>query len=301
MPNPTLSSMTSRTDYDNESTLLDYLGGQLALGNLCLVLGAGVSNSIGLMGWEDLLVDMFDKKGGSLQSGRPLESEAERFRLKYYNGDNGGFVDAIRQSLYDGISVNFKDLRKNDTLAAIGALVMSSIRGSASEVITFNFDNLLEMYLEYHGFVTNSVTEPRHWAGKSDVTIIHPHGFIPNDKDIGDSSEVVFDQRSFASTIGDEANLWRQKVATLLRTHTCIFIGLSGDDLNLDSILLTCKQNHAGLESRTAFWGISFTTSPETFVKERWEARGVYCKRIDTYDVIPDFLFKICQLATISR
>lgn len=293
-----LSTMTSRSDFESDDRLTKYLSRQLATGNLCVVLGAGVSKALDLPDWKVLLEKMFIKQGGALDSSKALEREAERFRLTYFKSEEAGYFSAIRESLYEGIDIDFKKLRQNDTLAAIGALVMSSIRGSASEVVTFNFDNLLEKYLEYHGFVTLSVYEPKFWAGRADVTVLHPHGFIPFDPTEPTSSQIVFDQQSFAKIIGDEANPWRQKVLTLLRTHTCIFIGLSGDDLNLDSMLLASRDSHAGVDSKTFFWGLAFTTAKDTYTRDKWEERGIYCKPVADYDVeIPNLLFKICQLA----
>ncbi len=74
---------------------------------------------------------------------------------------------------------------------------------------------------------------------------------------------------------------------------------LSGKDLNLDALLQTCKDSHASLNNNTLFWGITFTTSTEPYIKRKWEDRGIYCLEIANYEtVLPDFLFKICPKAS---
>ena len=192
-------------------------------------------------------------------------------------------------------------MRKNMTLAAIASLVMASHRGSASEVVTFNFDNLLEIYLAYHGFVTASVFHEQNWAGYADVSVYHPHGMIPFSLEHDHSETVVFDQESYMAVVGKEGNLWRQLVLTLMRRRTCLFIGLSGKDINLDSILSDTRSVHASHSDNSAFWGVTFSTTDDPVMSGQWESRGVFYKVIKDYEKsLPEFLFGVCQDAARS-
>jgi hypothetical protein len=123
-------------------------------------------------------------------------------------------------------------------LSAIGSLVMSSRRGYVANVVNFNFDDLLEIFLEFHGFVTDSVFKDRHWAGNHDVTIYHPHGFLPLDKRHPSSDDITLGTDDYLTVmLPDARNLWRPLLQTFLRTHTFLHIGLSGKDPNLQSLI----------------------------------------------------------------
>jgi hypothetical protein len=294
--------MAKRADFDEFSILKKYLAKQLDRGRLALVLGAGISTAFKLPGWKELLKRLYALRGVRPPKGADLKQQADYFRVTYFKNDKKGFIEAVKEALYQGVSVNFQDLRRSPTLGAIGSLVMASQRGSASEVITFNWDNLLELYLEYHGFVTLSARHERHWGGRADVSVLHPHGFIPYGTLEKSSDDIVFDQTSYGDVIGKEDRPWRQKLLTILRSHTCLFIGLSGTDDNLVSLLQTCKSQHASRKENTLFWGITFTTSKNAAQATLWEEKGVYSKTVSNYHTeLPEILFGICQEAARLR
>src|SRR5215213_1446730 len=275
--------MSVRDEWENAAYVQRFLAGQLLKGRLALLLGAGVSLSFGLPSWPDLLDRLFSAKGEPTPTGHRLEQLAEHFRRKFYKGDDQGYLEAVRAALYRNAKIDFYNLRRHSGLAAIGALVMSSSRGSASTIISFNFDDLLERYLEFHGFVTMSVGEEVHWSESVDVTIIHAHGLLPSSSSLGRrlSSRIILDQESFSKVIGKEGNPLRQEMVTILRTHTCLFIGLSGDDVNLDSVLFDAKKGHAANDEGHLFWGVKFTDRDDAVERGNWEERGVSCVRVD--------------------
>lgn len=295
-------NMNFRDQWDNRNTLLNYLADQLAWGRLAIILGAGTSISLGLPNWPTLVKRLFEKASEPVPDESNLELLAEHFRRTFFGNDHEGYVSAIHDALYKGVDVSFEALMKGSTLAAIGSLVMASHRGSAAEVVTFNFDNLLELFLAYHGFVTYAVTEGHQWATRSDVTVHHPHGFIPHDLSAGFSDQIIFDQISYDKVIGDAKHPWRQRILTLMRTHTCLFIGLSGRDGNLGNLLHECNNLHASSSEHSAFWGLTFTTSDNVVLKGFWEERGVFSHRLSDYGTeLPAFLFEICQISAANK
>jgi len=290
-------------DFNDRGQLVDYLAHQLVYGRLALVLGAGISRPFGLPSWEDLITGLFATRG-STPPAEPPERQAEFFRLQYYAADAKGFMDAVHDVLYNNVKVDFAALRANGTLAAIGSLVMASRRGSASDVITFNFDNLLEIFLNYHGFVTASVFHRAHWMQGADVTIYHPHGLIPFNptQERSRGEELVFDQASYSAIVGKADDPWRQTALTILRRRTCLFLGLSGKDNNLDSILKECRDQHASRDQNTAYWGATFSVDDDVVARTIWQQRGVFYNKIASYDNdLPDFMFAICQKAASIR
>jgi hypothetical protein len=291
--------MSRRSDFESETKLIQFLAGQLLRGRLAIFLGAGISKPLGLPMWSTLLNRMFKAKHSAPDKSKRLEEQATLFRAKYYANDYVGYVKAIHNSLFlkKSIRVDFDSLHQNKTLSAIGSLVMASHRGSVTSVVSFNFDNLLELYLKYHGYVVRSVVEQDAWAEVADVIVLHPHGYIPFRDLQHASTKLIFDRSSYVGVIGNDKNPWRQQLLCILRTHTCLFIGLSGDCDNLLSLLQDAQTSHASLKHNSAYWGIAFTTA-KSDPADIWEPNMVFRKVIANYESeLPYILFSICQEA----
>src|ERR1035437_7294833 len=54
--------------------------------------------------------------------------------------------------------LHYTSILRNDLLIALGALLMGSKRGSVTEVLNVNCDDVLNWYLALHGFDTQVVT-----------------------------------------------------------------------------------------------------------------------------------------------
>ncbi len=293
--------LPDHADFADRDQLTDYLAHQLVHGRMALVLGAGISKPFGLPEWDELILQLFATQGETPPTDT-AKRQAQFFRLKFFKGNVAGFLDELHKVLYANANPDFASLRVKSTLAAIGSLVMASRRGNASDVITFNFDDLLEIYLQYHGFVTASVFRPFHWSQSADVTVYHPHGLLPVDPTQERSDDVVFDQTSFSAIVGKDSDPWRQTALTILRRKTCLFLGLSGRDDNLDSMMNECKEQHASRDENTAYWGITFSTQDNQVARTIWQDRGVFYQQIADYDHdLPGFLFSICQKAAKIR
>lgn len=288
--------------WTDREQLTTHLGQELMSGRLAIVLGAGVSKPMNLPDWDELLDRMFTTAGLDRPTAKEPKRQAEFFLDAACKGDRQLLIRAVHQALYAAVRSSISIMRRNDTLAAIGALVMASKRGSAAFVVTFNYDDLLERYLEFHGFVTTSVTSTRHWASSADVVIFHPHGFIPLTDDRPASEDIVLDLTSYTKIIGNEADPWRQELLTLLRTHTCLFIGISGDDDNMDSLLFRAHGEHAIQSDGLPFWGVRFSTDTSAVDTAYWGKRGLKNFPVrDYHDDLPNFLFEVCQAAAVAR
>ncbi|MDO8335746.1 MAG: hypothetical protein Q7T74_03120, partial [Candidatus Saccharibacteria bacterium] len=160
-----MANMNLADSWQDEVILTEYLAEQLIYGRLAIVLGAGVSQFYGLPSWTELLNRLCHALGEpSMDMGSDPLMKAEALKLRHFSGDSAGFARAVRDALYQGLSVDFEVIRRNDLLSAIGALSMSSRRGSASKIVTFNYDDLLETFLEYYGYVTASIEDGKHWS-----------------------------------------------------------------------------------------------------------------------------------------
>jgi NAD-dependent SIR2 family protein deacetylase len=293
--------MTTLGEFDDQRTRDEYLAAQLRVDRIALILGAGISKAFNLPNWDELLALLFARKGEKPPNQDP-KRQAEYLNNKFYEKDPQAFVDEVKEVLYLSIKdVGYETLRRCDTLAAIASLAMASRRGSASDIITFNWDDLLEIFLQYHGFRTESIVSDHHWSAAADVTIFHPHGFLPFSKGVQRSERIVFDQMSYTAIMGQQGQLWRSTLVSIMRCRTCVIIGLSGNDDNLDLLLSECKSSHASLQEQTAFWGVTYITSKQEVDHLFWKRRGIYPVVVDNYDrALPEALFRIPQIAAVS-
>ena len=291
--------MHLKDTWENEASLIEYLAGQLVSGRLGLFLGAGTSMFYGLPNWGTLIDRLCAVNGETRDPSDDLIRKAAYLRARYYKDDVPKFLDDLSAALYEGTKLDFARIRQNETLAAIGSLVMSSRRGSAAKVFTLNYDDLLENYLEFHGFTTSVLWSERHWAQNEDVVIYHPHGFLPL-ANRERSNDIVIGTTDYQEVMKSE--LWRPLLRTALRTHTFLYIGLSGADQHLDSLMHELIADHAIGAERTAFHGVRFAIEGQ---KDEQgvvlETLGVFTHRITSYDALPDFLFNVCQAARVIR
>jgi hypothetical protein len=299
MTKPLTYGMNLRSHWENDKKLFQFLASLLKYGKISIVLGSGISVDFGLPDWDTFVKQLYDTKKEPLPTkGRP-ERLVENFRRKH-GKDHLQFMEYVQEALYLNSRIDFNALKELSTVSAIGTLVMASKRGSISNVITFNFDNILELYLSYHGYIVNSRYQELHWNSNADVNIYHVHGFVPNPPSKDFSDKITLDQHSYSSVIGDESNPWRQHILSIMRSNFCIFIGLSGDDMNLDSLLDRAHKTHVALSEKKLFWGLNFIKNPDQDTIDFWEERGIFVKSITDYNSdLPNLLYKICQMAAL--
>lgn len=87
---------------------------------------------------------------------------------------------------------------------------------------------------------------------------------------------------------------------TIMQSHICMFVGLSGNDPRLDSLIVTTKKDskHAYTSGGIGYWGVAFGTSKGPTAAKIWAQRGIYLQVLDKYDPdLPRFLFEVCQSA----
>lgn len=293
--------MNFADDYENEDSLIDHLASELNHGRLALVLGAGISKPFGLPDWEELIDRMFAAKAITREKSESLLNQAEYLKSTVFPRDLGGFLQLTHDCLYQSCDITFEKLRQNETLSAIGALVMSSRRGNVAEILTFNYDNLLELYLSFHGFVCHSISSEKHWRVASDIAILHPHGYLPAHKPTEFSANIVLDTESYSSIVGDQANVWFQSSMSILRHKTPIFIGISGDDSNLDAMLVRSRDGHPATQENWAYFGIAIGKDVSATKRTKWEQRKIFVKELSNYSELPSLLFRICQRAAEKR
>ncbi len=295
-----VSRMGESAAWEDPDSLSDFLANQLLRGTLTIVLGAGASFGFGLPSWTKLVQNLAGAVGQKLPENLREEFAAEELLTSNFRGDRMKFAEAIRVELFKNFDRSLEALQRNRLLAAVGALTMASSRGSVSQVVNFNFDDVLELYLTYYGHDVVSIDMAPEWRVRADVRIHHPHGILPSDLAKPIRRPIVFTQRDYDEVVGNTKDSWRNVLLDALSSHTCIFIGLSGKDTNLTSIMHDVQKTHVATRSQQCFWGVRFAVEGEE-LERLWMTRGVFVRTMKTYDELPGILFDVCQRAARTR
>jgi hypothetical protein len=235
-------------------------------------LGAGVSLEYGIPSWKDLVVDLlFERTTRSRRMGdlppayrralghwlteyfdydltvlaRVIRQEIVRdHRRKYGVVEDAEreFLEKVRDRLYATLRTLDPSVadRPRTTLEAVADLVQSSHTDhNVTAIVTFNFDNLLEIELMRRGIVTRTITNAGRRSAQG-LPIIHPHGCLPVEGPLG-LDPIVFTEQDY-HCLTDVAYHWAPTtIVSLLRQYTVLFVGLSMADPHLRRLLDACR------------------------------------------------------------
>lgn len=289
-----------RSWWKDEEVLKRFCAEELLAGRLVLVLGAGVSMKFGLPGWDLLIKKAYRQKKVSMPRDRKSSLDrAEDLLTRVCKKNEIDFAETMRKALYEGFKLSRQALASKELLNAIGALMMPSVRGNVKEVITFNFDDLLETYLGYYGFVTQSVFRLPVWNTRADVRVYHPHGLLPVDVSKSVEEGILMARIQFDAQ-QPKLKAFYEKLRGVMQSSTCLFIGLSGDDDNLTRLLKETYESHCSRSygGKACYWGIRFSDDKKDRNKNMWDQRGVYQQTLVDYDKLATWLFNVCQIAS---
>lgn len=279
----------------SDPKLTEFLAEQLRDGRLALVLGAGASFGFGLPGWHDLTILAANQCGCPVHPSKTDEQIADDVRRRC--GDAILFAETVRAALYQKHPFDFDVLMQSSLMRALGALAMPSARGHVSQIVSFNFDDLLETYLNFYGFAVEAVAVEPSWQSAADTVVFHQHGLLPVDTTKA-VTKITFAQRDFDEIAVDVKNAWRRRVIPILTSHTCVFVGLSGNDSNLRQMLIEAHATHVSRRSNDRYWGVRFSDDVDDPNRDMWKENGITQITVATYDKVPERLLAICQRAT---
>lgn len=285
---------------DNPNLSLGNLGPLLGAGSITLFMGAGVSMSSGkYQNWPNLVRSCTSELGlnKNIDDDEPIDN-----LLKYMSevrrklNNESEYRNFVNKHLNADAELDYADMA-NLLLMSVGALCMGSKRGSINEVVTYNFDDLLEWYFSLNGFVAQPVTDLPYLARNPDVTVYHPHGFLPKLTQASNSKTFIFDQLSYDRTIGNETDPWFALCKQILLRKIAIFVGLSGKDPAMRTLV---TRVYDSLRSEGQNRPIGFLLNLDSKIEDKDDLleRGVITIGFKDYNEIYEFLFSICKNAT---
>jgi len=278
----------------------------LVKGELSLFLGAGISASVGMPNWKDLTKNVLINVGFQNEANKISDqtTDAEYRNLmtkvrKELNHDAVKFKEIVKKSLYSKDKLFDLGNFVPPLLSSLGAMMMGSKRGSVKQVVTLNYDNVLELYLSYHGFYTQSVSVLPVRLRDADVTIYHPHGYLPHGSKDEDSEDIILDQHSYDCILGAETDSpWRKLTRNILKSKVVLCVGLSNRDPNLNTLVgsVMKEMTKAGLEQPVGFWLHCDEDAKDEEFEELTKFVPVRVRRHKDY---PQFILDICKKASI--
>jgi hypothetical protein len=289
------------------------LSNYLFEGELALVLGSGVSKPFGFPFWWELVHGVVVEHYGesSIDEHTPAdklkeaidEIERDIRSAKKYN-------ELVKKVLYKNVNYrNTGAFVRNELLISLGALMMGSRRGSIKNVITYNYDDLLEWYLGLHGFDVGVIHDPRSLTSNSDVTIYHPHGFLPLQSREMSKNKIILSDTSFIDRekkAKPDDTLWNTILDRLFIEKVFIFIGISKNDASIQSRISHVYRNHLKKEHVVVFWFCIQDEEMGTSEIKNNTEHGIVPIVVKNAGLIPSYLLDICQNAmrqkrTMSR
>jgi hypothetical protein len=281
----------------------------LGEGQVTLALGAGASKTMGFPAWSELAnaacvallkekPDLADVITDTIDE--TWDTERMLLRMQHVRDalkDDTLYHDTITKCLYAPLGGDIPD-KPSGLLKALGSLMRRSRRGRVRCVVTLNFDCLLESYLRKQGLLVQVIeTFPKLFID-SDVSIFHPHGYLPSNPKYGTrSNDIIFDQRAVEQRILEKPAGWNDAFRYLAGSSVFIAVGLSGRD-PLHRLILTACQQQRRSTNVTGFWYMR--DAPEDFDKDlinNLHSSGVAVLKVSDHSEIEDSLWRIRNYA----
>lgn len=200
--------------------------------------GAGLGPGVKMPTWNELLDDLLNKAQKSSHSAigsvdySDIDNSCNHSALiigRYIESgfsDMKEFTEQMKASLYKNNPKPTSELYK--------AIVKAIKTQKVDQVITFNYDDLVETALIGENIPVHSIFDRSHYSG-SDFPVYHVHGMIPQTREI--ESTPVLSEKEY-HTLYKESFHWSNVVQLqALSNTTCFFVGLSMNDPNLRRLL----------------------------------------------------------------
>ena len=259
-----------------------------------LFLGAGVSSSAGMPDWNTLLNSLFvSYLTKELKQQTDITDDDIRQIVKRLNTIDEPSALMAARYLRKGLSKETKEIKEftktitdnlyklrdttkkidSDLITAISNLCMPRRTGAkVRNVITYNFDDLLERQLTSKSIHHHSIYTEEEMFDPDELPIYHVHGFLPEEiekYDGLDKSTLVFSEESYHQIYADSYH-WSNLVQLAnLRDNNCLMIGLSMADPNLRRLLDISarnidRQKHYTFMKRLSIENFAYSKADET-------------------------------------
>lgn len=225
--------------------------------DMVLFLGAGVSIDGGIPLWGTLIKTLHIYMLNRLTKDKSLnfeeqemikelafdnEMESPLLQMRYIKAafQNEEYYQLVHSALY-GQKIN-TDTELLNAIARI-CTPQRSYCGVKS-IITYNFDNLLEMKLDQKDIQHHVIFSEQGRQMVDKLNVYHVHGYLPKNMDeISLEPNLIFSEEDYHRVYRDAFSWSNLAQLNALRENTCLFIGCSLTDPNLRRLLDVAARN----------------------------------------------------------
>ena len=206
-------------------------------GHMGLFLGAGASSAVGLPSWEKLVKAIcLERWSGfdivSSYTTEELKTHISNVKADYNNDDI--YLEAVQRNLYKGVDFDFTLARK-ELLIALSSLLIGAHHGKVENIVTLNFDSVMEWYLQMLGLRVNILSKDQLLHHASDVSITHINGYLPHNSTYGENSDfLIFSEEDFQNRSFSPYDYWKDYLIEFFRRHIFLSVGMSCSSLIYD-------------------------------------------------------------------
>lgn len=218
--------------------------------NFAFVLGAGISVDPGAKSWDQLLTFFTEelKKQGIINDEKKLNGKiggtsiitAQLCKELYPNDSD--YYWAIHQGIYK----DRKEIHTDFALYHIAEITRWCVDKAHFRILTYNYDNYLESYLENINIPFNPLFD-----SKSDIndklSIYHVHGYLPEVKFKSHIQEryrksIYLTEENYNELYNNPYSWQISSQLSFFRENICLFVGCSLSDPNIRRLLEITKK-----------------------------------------------------------
>lgn len=208
--------------------------------NSVIFLGAGVSSSAKMPTWDILLKGLLSNASIFYESDYDAICDEmgnsylliARYIQKAANINKKELVETIRKLLYHST------VERSDLITEICNMVQRQKK--VESIITYNYDTLIENYLNAHGKKAFSIYRNNRDEGNS-FPVYHVHGVVYRDG-TNEVENIVLSEEDYHKVYTEVFDWSNVEQLHALTRCTCFFIGLSMKDPNLRRLLEIAKR-----------------------------------------------------------
>lgn len=267
----------------------------LAMGQLTLFLGSGVSCSLGLPAWLPLLARILGDENDTSKVASATPEQLSRLVNQVEKKKGADFCQWVHECLYRSVDEEAltQAMLMSPLLQSLVALITGGLRGRVETVVTYNYDNILERRLEILGFKPFVRRRPWDLVSRSDVVVNHVHGYLPTEwKSNLTEQDLVLSGRSYQKRRLSDSPGWGAQVEQLLMQRVALCVGMSGADQSMIDAMKAADGHAKRHEPFVAFWLLTPHSYEENH--ELVSESGACPVRLDAEE-IPVFLRETCE------
>lgn len=209
-----------------------------------IFIGAGVSQSLGLPSWKELLKRVYVLKNRT-RTPPNMHNCSDIIFARHIMHNSASIIPFVHEALYESLTSD-APLPQSLLIDAICHLIKEV---NIDSIITYNYDVLLERHLQLNSIKCYPIF--RNIRNAVDcIPIYHVHGIISNSTDLPSSNSIIISEEDYHEMYSNPY-LWSNvEQLHALSRNTCLFLGLSMTDPNLRRLI-------------DAVYGIKAGSSPE--------------------------------------